>query len=174
MSFKNKNLLSGKRGFTLIELLVVISIIGLLSSIVLASLSGARAKARDAARVQSMLQLRNALEMYRIKNGNYPMAAYGFDANYTSGAPSDFNITLSSLVTEGDISKLPDDVPTTGGTSYKFAIIYGTPVGLDGSVTSLSCGGFTNLQYILEFKTETTISLPKPSTGSSYYCVTTY
>lgn len=38
-----------KKGFTLIELLVVISIIGLLSSVVLTSLSSSRARARRAA-----------------------------------------------------------------------------------------------------------------------------
>lgn len=61
------------RGFTLIELLVVISIIGLLSSVVLASLSTARASARDSERIAAVKQIQNALELYAIDNGGrYP------------------------------------------------------------------------------------------------------
>ncbi|HEY4524295.1 MAG TPA: type II secretion system protein [Candidatus Paceibacterota bacterium] len=62
----------GKRGFTLIELLVVIAIIGLLSSIVYTSLGQARQKAKDSKRLQDLLQVRNALELYYAKYGQYP------------------------------------------------------------------------------------------------------
>lgn len=64
--------LKNKRGFTLIELLVVISIIGMLSSVVLASISTARAKARDATRMHNMKQISLAIELYYSKYGNYP------------------------------------------------------------------------------------------------------
>lgn len=79
-----------KAGFTLIELLVVISIISLLSSIVLSSLSSARANGRDAQRVQNLRQVKLAIEQFIAVNGQAPLTdgeneRFGYDVNTTSG-----------------------------------------------------------------------------------------
>ena len=52
-----------KKGFTLIELLVVVSIIGLLASIVVVSLGGARSQGRDAKRHADIRQMQTAQEL---------------------------------------------------------------------------------------------------------------
>ena len=59
-------------GFTIIELLVVISIIGLLSTISVVSLNGARIKSRDAKRVSDIKQIKTGLDLYFNDNGVYP------------------------------------------------------------------------------------------------------
>jgi prepilin-type N-terminal cleavage/methylation domain-containing protein len=59
----NKN-----KGFTLIELLVVIAIIGILSSVVLASLSSARNKGKDAAVKSQLASMRAQAELYYATN----------------------------------------------------------------------------------------------------------
>ena len=58
-------------GFTLIELLVVIAIIGILASVVVASLNSSRKKGRDAQRIRDIQEIRNAIELYIAQNG-YP------------------------------------------------------------------------------------------------------
>ena len=62
-----------QKGFTLIELLMVIAIIGILSSIVLVNLNGARTKAQDAVRKQELQSVATAVEAYYAANGSYPI-----------------------------------------------------------------------------------------------------
>lgn len=67
-SYKNRS-----RGFTLIELLVVIAIIGILASVVLASLNSAREKSRNTSYLAQIRQYQNALNMYFTDNGTFPI-----------------------------------------------------------------------------------------------------
>ncbi len=78
ISFKNKT-----SGFTLIELLVVIAIIGILSSVVLASLSTARQKSRDAKRISDVGQIQLAAELFFDATSSYPTTAQGITSLYT-------------------------------------------------------------------------------------------
>ncbi|OIO32279.1 MAG: hypothetical protein COZ49_03025 [Candidatus Yonathbacteria bacterium CG_4_10_14_3_um_filter_47_65] len=61
---------SNKRGFTLIELLVVIAIIGILASVVLASLNTARDKGSVAAAKAEMSGVRAQAELFFDSNSN--------------------------------------------------------------------------------------------------------
>lgn len=66
------NTINMKKAFTLIELIVVIAIISLLASVALSSFGSARQKARDSAKIQSLQEIRNALQLYFTDNGFYP------------------------------------------------------------------------------------------------------
>jgi prepilin-type N-terminal cleavage/methylation domain-containing protein len=77
------------KGFTLIELLVVVAIIGLLASIVIASLNTARQKGRDARRVADGRQMQNALELYNDATSGFPAATSSVGTTYISVWPTD-------------------------------------------------------------------------------------
>ncbi|MEK7465163.1 MAG: type II secretion system protein [Patescibacteria group bacterium] len=60
------------KGFTLIEMLIVVAIIGLLASVVVLGLGGARERSRDAKRAADIKQIQNGLEAAYINPAGYP------------------------------------------------------------------------------------------------------
>ena len=74
--FKNK------KGFTLIELLVVVAIIGILSSVILASLNISRSRARDTKRKEDIHQFQTALQLYYEDNEAFPLCGVAVNTNF--------------------------------------------------------------------------------------------
>ncbi len=91
------------KGFTLIEMLVVVAVIGLLASLILVGLSGFRTRGRDTRRIADMKEVQNGLEIYYMKNGEYPTAT-----NW---------IELEDALKNVGINQIPND-PTPTKTYY--------------------------------------------------------
>jgi len=124
--FKLKLNESRKAGFTLIELLVVIAIIGVLASVVLASLNSARRKSRDARRVADIKQLQLALELYFDSNSSYP--AGGFSA-------------LAGVLSPNFIPAIPND-PLSAST-YRYCQLSTTSYHLGADLEETTNPGLT-------------------------------
>jgi len=105
------------RGFTLIELLVVVAIIGLLSSLVLASLSDAQLKGRDARRLSDVNEINHALELYYTDHGQYPPISFAYTDSTTCGGGGKWCDLEAAL--EPYMSELPHD-PAGLQTTYRY------------------------------------------------------
>lgn len=64
-----------KKGFTLIELLVVIAILGILTTIVMISYSGAQSRARDAKRKADVASIATAFTLYHQETKSWQLPA---------------------------------------------------------------------------------------------------
>jgi prepilin-type N-terminal cleavage/methylation domain-containing protein len=92
------------RGFTLIELLVVIAIIGILSAVVLASLSTARTKGQDAAIQSDLNTIQTQAEIYYNGAGGNSYGTSATPAGTCSGATSMFSDTVIGNAVKGIMS----------------------------------------------------------------------
>jgi len=148
---------SRQKGFTLIELLVVIAIIGILSAVVIASTSKARARGRDGQRMSDIRQINNAIQLYILANGRAPyINKCGIPNDITCPAgdweagdwENDLGVKLLPY-----IKKLPKDPCGTGcddissGEYYHY--MYGSP-GANRSIPSSYNIWASNLESTLQ------------------------
>ena len=94
---------------------MVIAIIGLLASIILASLNTAQQKGRDARRISDMKEVQLALELDYDAANAYPVGTAVVGATATAG-------TLPAVLAPTYISQLPTDPsqPTSGSSAYYY------------------------------------------------------
>lgn len=112
------------KGFTLIELLVVVAIIGILASVILASLNSARAKGVDAATKSDLSESRAQAELY-------------YDGNGSSYA----GVCLAgSTATNPGINTMMSDAVAKLGTGFTLVTSATTP----GSATTVVCHDSAN------------------------------
>lgn len=123
-------------GFTLIELLVVVAIIGILASVVLASLNGARYKARNVQRNSDVKQIVNAFNLGLNNSNSLPPAA-GWACVSTTCSSFLENSTVDAFLSPY-ITKPTDPA---GGTKAVTGYIYRNPADL-GNLTLFPIGAY--------------------------------
>ncbi len=92
---KNRKL---QKGFSLIEIMVVLLIIGMMAALVAPSILGQSEEAALRKAAVDIQQLESALEMYKLRNSNFPTTEQGLDA----------------LVSEPSIDPIPRNYPVGG------------------------------------------------------------
>lgn len=124
-----------KKSFTLIELLIVISIIGLLSTVVLVSISPVKSKTRDTRRKTDLISIRSALEMYYQKYEHYPRRPVntsqgwgGFLASFTESSDTQPWIKDEPLVgpSDGSLTEFINPIPVDPAFPSGYSYLYGT------------------------------------------------
>lgn len=150
-----------RRGFTLIEMLIVVGIISLFVSIIIASTSGARARARDSRRYADLTQIGTALESYYQANygprgvGSYPSTAVGGVPQWQTVCAAGGVFTTSGAtgyvpnLAPTYIASLPTDplgCPSTGNNGYQY-ISDGNDYKIMTNTTEQGLECYPNKQY---------------------------
>lgn len=135
------------RGFTLVELLIVIVVIAILASISVVAYNGIQERARDTVRKNDIANITKALEIYYIKNGQYPNARGSTSINSSWSTTADDswqNLVAALQPYAGAIGKDPISEPGKSLGSYNYAYF----------VNGAYCDAAPYQMYILVYKLE--------------------
>lgn len=125
---KRNDLPADRNGFTLIELLVVIFIIGILATLIISNLQGARQRAQDSSKKSELHQLKTALRLYYNDYQKYPddatanLTLAGCGTAGTSPCPSCGSADFAAGGTDGCQTTYMKDITPQG--SYFFFKYY--------------------------------------------------
>ncbi len=132
-----------KKGFTLIELLVVVAIIGILASVVLSSLSNARAKGGDAAVKSNLNIVRAHSEIFASNNGySYLPSGTGVLLPISSPCPAYAAAGTNMLAKDPNISAaIAEAINRGSGVSscYNSSTRWAVAVGLKTNASNSWC-----------------------------------
>ena len=138
-NFSRMKLRHNKKAFTLIELLVVIAIIGILSGLIIVSMSGANNSAKDARIKADFDQLRTTAELYKLTTAQgygYCMSGAASCAAIVS-APGSASALSTFMDSATDGSKLYSDIAAQGGTNrVMFISVSGAAYCIQASLNS--------------------------------------
>ncbi len=150
------------KGFTLIELLVVVAIIGILATVVLASLGNARSRAKDATRMSDLKTLQTAYEMYlndgRGSGNTIPATAWACSTTST--------VLMQQLRTYNYVPDIIHD-PDAPSINNCNLLLSGTS-GPTGTYAAYMFVNYGNGEYCLNARLENTPT--NPCVSGQGYC----
>ena len=126
---------SNNKAFTLIELLVVVAIIGILSTVVIASLNSAREKGKIATIKSTLKQLYNQAALNQLETGSFAGSNTSYSDLTCTGPNNNLAKIAQPLIDQGIIVKCfswygsSSGLPYTGDNYLRFgatALIYDT------------------------------------------------